>query len=69
MWGGLRHITEYKKRNSNDARPAASLPDELNTFYARFEATNTTPSVRLAEDQDDYTLSLTMADVRRDLKE
>ncbi len=27
---------------------AASLPDELNTFYARFEADNTTPPIQRA---------------------
>ena len=68
MWGGLRHITGYKGRNSSDDQPAASLPDDLNTFYARFEATNTLPSARLAEDQDDYTPSLTVAHVRRELQ-
>src|SRR4029434_5832817 len=50
MWGGLRHITGYKGRNSNADQPAASLPDDLNTFYGRFEATNPLPSAsRLAE--------------------
>ena len=68
LWGGLRHITGYKGRNSSDDQPAASLPDDLNTFYGRFEATNPLPSARLAEDQDDYTLSLTVADVRRELQ-
>jgi len=37
MWFGLRAITDYKGRSSSDVQPAASLPDELNTFYARFE--------------------------------
>ncbi|KAJ8357469.1 hypothetical protein SKAU_G00202630 [Synaphobranchus kaupii] len=61
-WCGLRSITDYKGRKSSDAQPAASLPHELNTFYARFEASNTIPIVRLAEDQDDCTLSLSTAD-------
>ena len=68
MWGGLRHLTGYKGRNSSDDQPAASLPDDLNTFYARFKATHTLPSARLAEDRDDCTLSLTVADVRRELQ-
>ncbi|KAG5840950.1 hypothetical protein ANANG_G00194350 [Anguilla anguilla] len=68
MWCGLRSITDYKGRNSSDAQPAASLPDELNTFYARFEASNTIPTVRLDEDQDDCTLSLSTADVRTAFK-
>src|SRR4029434_9287509 len=37
-------------------------------FYARFEATNPLPSARLAEDRDDCILSLTVADVRRELQ-
>jgi len=40
----------------------------LNTFYAWFEVSNTFPTMRLAEDKDDGTVSLTMADVRRALK-
>src|SRR4029434_6063773 len=68
MWGGLRNITGYKGRNSSDDQPAASLPDDLNTFYARFEATTPLPSAKLAEDRDDCTLSLTVADVRRELQ-
>jgi len=62
MWSALRAITDYKGRNSSDAQPTASLPDELNTFYAWFEVSNTTPTARLAEDQDDCSLSLTMAE-------
>ncbi|KAM4603300.1 GTPase IMAP family member 8-like [Polymixia lowei] len=62
VWRGLCAITDYKGRNSSNAQSAASLPDELNTFYARFEASNTIPPVRLAEDQDNCTLTLTMTD-------
>ncbi|KAJ8369561.1 hypothetical protein SKAU_G00095890 [Synaphobranchus kaupii] len=68
MWCVLRSITDYKGRNSSDAQPAVSLPDELNTFYVRFEASNTIPIARLAEEQDDCTLSLCMADMRRAFK-
>lgn len=68
MWCGLRSITDYKGRNSRDAQPTASLPDEFNTLYTRFEATNTIPTVRLAVDQDDCCLSLTTAGVRRAFK-
>ena len=53
MWGELRHITGHKGRNSSDDQPAASLPDDLNTFYARFEATNPLPSARLADSVPD----------------
>jgi len=68
MWCGLRVITDYKVRKSSDAQPAATPPNELKTFYARFEGSNTIPTARKDEDQDDCTLSLTTADVRRALK-
>jgi len=42
---------------ADDAQAAASLPDELNTFYAPFEVSNTIPTARLAEEQDHCTLS------------
>ena len=68
MWCELCSITNYKGRNSSDAQPTASLPDELNTFYTRFEMSNTVPTVRLAEEQDNCNPSLTTADVRRSFK-
>ncbi|KAK3549273.1 hypothetical protein QTP70_034478 [Hemibagrus guttatus] len=37
----LQHITEYRQRNQGDITPKITLPDELNEFYARFEAPNT----------------------------
>ncbi len=46
---------------------AASLPDELNTFYARFEADNTahTESGPAAAAEEVSPLSLSVADVTR----
>ncbi|KAK3540847.1 hypothetical protein QTP86_002349 [Hemibagrus guttatus] len=41
MWQGLQHITEYRQRSQGDITPKITLPDELNEFYARFEAPNT----------------------------
>ncbi|KAK3572536.1 hypothetical protein QTP86_034561, partial [Hemibagrus guttatus] len=41
MWQGLQHITEYRQRSQGDITPNITLPDELNEFYARFEAPNT----------------------------
>ncbi|KAK3570284.1 hypothetical protein QTP86_017203 [Hemibagrus guttatus] len=37
----LQHITEYRQRNQGDITPKITLPDELNEFYACFEASNT----------------------------
>ncbi|KAK3537413.1 hypothetical protein QTP70_008943 [Hemibagrus guttatus] len=41
MWQGLQHITEYRQRSQGDITPKITLPDELNEFYARFQASNT----------------------------
>ncbi|KAI5608749.1 gastrula zinc finger protein XlCGF28.1-like, partial [Silurus asotus] len=38
LWQGLRTITDYKTPSSRMVNADASLADELNTFYARFEA-------------------------------
>ncbi len=43
MWQGINNITGFKGNKPATVNIAASLPDELNTFYARFEADNTTP--------------------------
>ncbi len=41
MWQGINNITGFKGIKPATVNIAASLPDELNTFYARFEADNT----------------------------
>ncbi len=41
MWQGINNITGFKGNKSANVNIVASLPDELNTFYARFEADNT----------------------------
>ena len=41
MWQGLQTITDYKGKHSQELPSDTSLPDELNHFYARFEASNT----------------------------
>jgi hypothetical protein len=41
MWQGLRNITDYKGIPSCELPSDVSLPDKLNAFYARFEASNT----------------------------
>ncbi|KAI5106658.1 gastrula zinc finger protein XlCGF28.1-like [Silurus meridionalis] len=38
LWQGLRTITDYRTPSSRMVNMDASLADELNTFYARFEA-------------------------------
>jgi hypothetical protein len=45
---GLATITDNKlsQKSSHELPSEASLPDELNAFYARFEASNTEPCMR-----------------------
>ncbi len=42
MWHGINNITGFKGNKPATVNIAASLPDELNTFYDRFEVHNTT---------------------------
>ncbi len=41
MWQCINNITDFKGNKPDTVNIAASLPDELNIFYARFEAHNT----------------------------
>ncbi len=49
MWQGLQHITDYKTTTITNISPSDSLPDDLNTFYARFETSsvNTEPKFEI----------------------
>ena len=40
LWQGLHSIIDYKVKPQGIANAAADLPDELNTFCARFEVNN-----------------------------
>jgi hypothetical protein len=41
MWQGLKTITDHKEKPRRALPSDASLPDKLNAFYARFQASNT----------------------------
>ncbi|KAI3353044.1 hypothetical protein L3Q82_019238 [Scortum barcoo] len=67
MWTGLKTLTDYKKKISSAEVMSASLPDELNTFYARFESTS--PAVEVQKAQEDHCPPvISRADVCRTLK-
>ncbi len=66
MWAGIKAITDYNSRDTECPRDS-SLPDALNSFYARFEALNTSPSTRLAFSSDVLLPSVNIVDVRRSL--
>ncbi|KAI3372128.1 hypothetical protein L3Q82_006984 [Scortum barcoo] len=68
MWAGLKTLTDYKKKISSAEVMSASLPDELNTFYARFESTS--PAVEVQKAQEDHCPPvITRADVCRSFKQ
>ncbi len=66
MWAGIKVITNYNSRDTECPRDP-SLPDALNSFYARFEALNTSPITRLAFSSDVLLPSVNIVDVRRSL--
>jgi hypothetical protein len=58
MWQGLRTITDYKGEHSCELPSDTSLADELNHFYARFEASNTEACMRASAVPDDSVITL-----------
>ncbi len=67
MWQGINNITGFKGNKPATVNIAASLPDELNTFYARFKADNNAHTesapVPAAAAEEVSPLSLSVADV------
>ena len=68
MWQGLQTITDYKEKHNRKLPSDTSLPDELNHFYARFEASNTEAGMRASAVPDDCVTMLSVADVSKTLK-
>ncbi len=70
MWQGINNITDCKGNKPATVNIAASLPDELNLFYARFEAHNTahTESAPAAVAEEASAFSISVADVTRSFK-
>ncbi len=72
MWQGINNITGFKGNKPATVNIAASLPDELNTFYARFEADNTAHTesapAPAAAAEEVSPLSVSVADVTRSFK-
>ena len=67
VWQGVQHITSYKSSNLPAVDGDASLAEELNLFFARFETTSVAvtplPPVNSA-----HTLTVEESEVRRTLK-
>ena len=62
MWKGIKCVTNYSKKNAKCPTDPA-LPDALNHFYARFEASNNSPTTKLTSSPGDYTLSVSEREV------
>ncbi len=74
MWQGLRTICAFGNKSSAEVRADASLAEELNTFYGRFESnggiaalpTSTSGSSR--QRSENHVITVTEDEVRRALK-
>ena len=65
----MQTITDYKGKHSRKLPSDTSLPDELNHFYARFEASNTEACMRASAGPDDCGITLSVADVSKTFKQ
>ncbi len=68
MWQGINNITGFKGNKPATVNIATSLPDELNTFYARFEADNTAHTENAPAAAAESPLSLSVVDVTQSFK-
>jgi hypothetical protein len=69
MWQGLQTIKDYKGKHCRELPSDTSLPDELNYFYARFEASNTEACMRASAVPDNCVITLSISDVVKTLKQ
>ena len=69
MWQGLKTITDYTGKRRRELLSDASLSDELNAFYACFEASNTEACTRAPAVLDDCVTMLSVADVSKTFKQ
>jgi hypothetical protein len=68
MWQGLQAITDHKGKPSRELPSDANLTDKLNSFYVRFEASNTEPCIRWPAVPGECVISLSIADVTKTFK-
>jgi hypothetical protein len=59
MWQGSQTITGYNGKHSRELPSDTGLPDELNHFYARFEASNIEACMRASAVPDDCVITQT----------
>ena len=69
MWQGLQTIMYYKGKPSCELPSYVSLPDELNAFYACFEASKTEACMRAQAVPDYCLIMLSIANVSKTIKQ
>jgi hypothetical protein len=69
MWQGLKTLTDYNVKHSRELPSDMSLPDELNYFYACFEANNTEMFMRAPAVREDCVMTLSAVDVSKTYKQ
>ena len=69
MWQGLQTIINYKGKHSRELPSDTNLTDELNYFYARFEANNTETCMRASAVPEDCVITLSAADMSKTFKQ
>jgi hypothetical protein len=69
MWQGLQTIRDYKGKHSRELPSDTSLPDELNYFYARFEANKTETCMGAPAVPGDCVIMISSSDVSKTFKQ
>jgi hypothetical protein len=69
MSQGLKIIMDFKGKPSHELPSDMSLLNELNAFYARFEASNTEACMRAPAVPDKCVITLSVADVSKTFKQ
>ena len=68
VWQGIQNITNYKNSNTSTVHADASLAEELNHFFARFEVNRPTTIALTPPTPSSHTLTLQEHEVRCVLK-
>ncbi len=67
-WQGVQHITSYKSNNLSAAEVGASLAEELNLFFARFEVESPEVAASHPPAHSSHILMVEEHEVRRTLR-
>jgi hypothetical protein len=69
LWQGLQTIIYNKGKHSHKLPSDTNLPDKINYFYARFEASNTETCMRAPAVPYDFVITLSIGDVSKTFKQ